>query len=278
MIPATGSSVPGTFRGAAVALDWPEEGVALVTMTRGERMNTLTLDLIQEMGRALDIAQQEKARAFIVTGTDRSFCCGAHIRYFTDDDSPIGHSPTELRDNYLIKIALLFDRFEAMPFPTIAAINGFALGGGCELALSCDFRLIAADARIGLPEVKLGATPGAGGVQKLARHVGRSKALEWILLAAHVPAEEAAQYGLAYAVVEREKLLDAAFELAHRLKALSPMAIAQAKSSIYVSEGVDLRTARRFGLEALALLVGSPDWNEGMTAFREKRMPRFRQQ
>jgi enoyl-CoA hydratase/carnithine racemase len=181
----------------------------------------------------------------------------------------------ELRDNYLVKIALLFDRFEAMPFPTIAAINGFALGGGCEMALSCDFRIATVTARIGLPEVKLGATPGAGGVQKLARHVGRSKALEWILLATHVPAEEAARYGLIYAVVEPEALLDTALELTQRLKALSPLAIAQAKSSVYVAEGTDLRTARRFGLEALALLVGSADWREGMAAFREKRAPRF---
>ncbi len=269
------SSKPTTFRGAAVALDWPEEGVAVATMTRGERMNTLTFDLIDELGRALDLAQAAKARVFIVTGTDRAFCCGAHLPYFTDPDSPTGRSPAEVRDNYLLKIALLFDRFEAMSFPTIAAINGYALGGGCELALSCDLRVIASDARIGLPEAKLGATPGAGGVQKLIRHVGRSKALEWILLATHVPAEEAALYGLAYAVVDRAALLETALRLARQLKALSPMAIAQAKSSIYVGEGTDLRTARRFGIEALALLVGSPDWQEGMTAFKEKRSPRF---
>jgi enoyl-CoA hydratase len=262
-------------RGVAVTLEWIEDGVALATMTRGERMNTLTLELIDEMGCALDVAQQGRARAFIITGSGRAFSCGAHLPYFTDEASPIGGSPTQLCDNYLAKIALLHDRLEAMAFPTIAAINGFALGGGCEMALSCDFRVLAADAVIGMPEVKLGAIPGAGGVQKLARHVGRSKALEWILLASHVSADEAARFGLAYDVVKPEALIDIAMKLAQRLKALSPMAIAQAKSAIYIAEDADLRTARRFGLEALSLLVGSPDWNEGMAAFRDKRAPDF---
>ncbi len=275
MTEPAGNNATGLTPGTAVSLEWIEEGIALATMTRGQRMNTLTLELIDELGRALDVAQQEKARALVVTGTGPAFCCGAHVRYFTDEDSPIGHSPIEVRDNYLVKIAQLFDRFESLPFPTIAAINGYALGGGCEMALSCDFRVLAAEARIGLPEVKLGATPGAGGVQKLARHVGRSKALEWILLGSHVPAQEAARFGLAYAVVDHDNLLLTAVELARKLKAFSPSAIAQAKSSIYVSEGTDLQTARRFGLEALSLLVGSSEWNEGMNAFREKRQAQF---
>jgi enoyl-CoA hydratase/carnithine racemase len=269
------SGAPASFAGAALRLDWPEPGVAVATMIRGPEMNTLTLELIGEMGRALDATLAAKARAFIVTGSGRAFCCGAHLDYFTDSETPIGKSQQEVRDNYLAPIADLFDRFEAMPFPTIAAVNGFALGGGCEMALSCDFRLMAAGVRIGLPEVRLGATPGAGGVQKLIRHVGRSKALEWILLGAHVPAEEAARHGLAYAVVEGEALAEAALDLARRVKDLSPMAIAQAKASIYVAEDVDLRSAQRFGREALALLVGSPDWREGMAAFREKRPPKF---
>lgn len=112
-----------TFSNEAVKLDWLEAGVALVTMTRGAEMNTLTLGLIAGMAQVLDIAEQAKARALIVTGSDRAFCCGAHIRYFTSGDSPVGRTPIELRDNYLTKIALLYDRFEAMPFPTIAAIR-----------------------------------------------------------------------------------------------------------------------------------------------------------
>ena len=121
-----------TFQGAAVDLGWPAEGVALATMTRAAAMNTLTLGLIEELGRALDIATTAEARALIVTGSGRAFCCGAHLDYFTDAHSPIGSSGFAIRDNYLARIAGLFDRFEAMRFPVIAAINGFALGGGCE--------------------------------------------------------------------------------------------------------------------------------------------------
>jgi enoyl-CoA hydratase/carnithine racemase len=157
----------------------------------------------------------------------------------------------------------------------IAAINGLALGGGCEMALACDFRIMSRDTHIGLPEVKLGATPGAGGVQKLQRFVGRGKALEWILTAAHVSAEEADRYGLLTSAVDPEQVLPEALDLARRLRKLSPMAIAQSKMSIHVSGDIDLRSARRFGLEALTALVGSRDWQEGMRAFIEKRPPDF---
>ena len=267
--------MPETFEGVAVALTWPAEGVALATMTRAQAMNTLTLELIAEMGRALDIAAAEKARAFVITGSGRAFCCGAHLDYFTDPNSPIGKSQTDLRDNYLRLIAALFDRFEAMKFPVIAAINGYALGGGCEMAISADFRLMARTAKIGVPEVKLGAIPGAGGVQKLGRHIGRSRAIEWVTLGKHYSAEEAAAAGLVYQVTELDELLPAALALAEEIKALSPMAIAQGKAAVYMAEDADLASAQKYGLEALALLVGSADWVEGMEAFRAKRAPRF---
>jgi len=259
----------------AVELTWPAEGVALATMTRAAEMNTLTLDLIGEMGQALDTCTAEKARALIITGSGRAFCCGAHLDYFTDPNSPIGKSQFDIRDNYLAKIGALYDRFEAMAFPIIAAINGFALGGGCEMAISCDFRVMSSTARIGVPEVKLGAIPGAGGVQKLGRHIGRSRAIEWVLLGRHYTAAEAQEAGLIYAVTDPDELLVAAFALADQLKALSPLAIAQGKSAVYTAEDVDLATARRTGLEALALLINSADWAEGMGAFMEKRAPKF---
>ncbi len=244
-------------------------------MTRASEMNTLTLDLIAELGQALDICAAEKARALIVTGSGRAFCCGAHLDYFTDPNSPIGTSQFDIRDNYLAKIAALYDRFETMAFPIVAAINGFALGGGCEMAISADFRLMAKTARIGVPEVKLGAIPGAGGVQKLGRHIGRSRAIEWVLLGKHYTAADAYDAGLIYEVCEPDDLLSSALALAEKLKTLSPLAIAQGKSTVYTAEDVDLATARRTGLEALALLVGSADWVEGMGAFMEKRAPRF---
>jgi len=263
------------FKGKAVTLSWPSKGVALATLTRAKEMNTLHLDLLSELDRALDIAQDAAARAFIITGAGRAFCCGAHLDYFVDPKSPIGTSQMDIRDNYLLKIALLYDRFEAMRFPIIAAINGFALGGGCEMAISCDFRIMSKTAKIGVPEVKLGAQPGAGGVQKLLHYIGRSKALEWILLGTHISADEADKRGLLYAVTEPEDLLPKALELAEQIKALSPMAIAQAKAAVHVSESVDSKSARRFGLENLALLINSADWKEGMAAFHAKRPPKF---
>jgi enoyl-CoA hydratase len=268
--------LPEAFEGVAVTLTWPAEGVALATMTRAKAMNTLSLELIGELGRALDICTAEKARALVITGSGRAFCCGAHLDYFTDPHSPVGKSNFDLRDNYLAHIAGLYDRFETMAFPIIAAVNGFALGGGCEMAISADFRVMANTAKIGVPEVKLGAIPGAGGVQKLSRHIGRSKAMEWVLTARHYSAQEADMAGMVYAVTEPDDLLPAAMALAEQLKAMSPLAIAQGKASVYVCEDVDLATARRYGLESLAMLINSPDWVEGMAAFHEKRPPRFR--
>ena len=170
---------------------------------------------------------------------------------------------------------MLFDRLEELAFPTIAAVNGFALGGGCELALSCDFRVLAETARIGLPETKIGAVAGAGGVQKLLRHVGRGKALDWILRGTHLDAATADRWGLCSSVVPGDRLLQTAIDLAVELRQLGPRAVAQSKRSIYVSEDADLRTARRFGIEALSILVGGEEWQEGMGAFNEKRAPTF---
>ena len=263
------------FAGAALRLELPSAGVAVVTMTRAAEMNTLTLELIAELGQVLDRCLSIKTRALILTGSGRAFCCGAHLDYFTDPGAPIGKSQMELRDNYLAPIAALFDRFEAMPFPIIAAINGYALGGGCEMAISADFRIMSSTAKIGVPEVRLGAIPGAGGVQKLGRHIGRSRAIEWVTLGKHYTAAEAERAGLLYAVTEPDSLLPAALALAEQIKTLSPLAIAQGKACVYACEDVDLASAQLHGLEALALLINSPDWNEGMAAFKEKRDPRF---
>ena len=267
--------MPEAFAGVAATLTWPAKGIALATMTRATAMNTLSMELIGEMGRVLDICTREKARALVITGSGRAFCCGAHLDYFTDPNSPVGKTNFELRDNYLAHIIALFDRFEAMAFPVIAAVNGYALGGGCEMAISADFRLMASTAKIGVPEVILGAIPGAGGVQKLGRHIGRSRAIEWVLTAKHYTAAEADRAGLLYAVTEPDELLPAALALAEKLKAMSPLAIAQGKASVYGCEDVDLGTARKLGLENLAMLINSADWVEGMAAFHEKRPPRF---
>ncbi|MFG1302094.1 enoyl-CoA hydratase-related protein [Xanthobacter sp. V3C-3] len=259
---------------SALELSWPRRGVALVRLTREREMNTLSLPLIAELGQAIDAALDGRARVLVITGTGRAFCCGAHLKYFAGPDA-IFRERFETRDRYFEPIARLFDRIEAIGIPVIAAVNGFAMGGGFELALACDFRILADTARVGLPEARLGATPGAGGVQKLARHIGRGKALEWILLARHVEAAEAAALGLAYRVVPAGQVEAESLALAATLMDLSPLALAQCKASVHLAGDVDLRSARRYGVEALSALVDSADWREGMAAFVEKRAPAF---
>ena len=257
-----------------LSLSCPAAKVARICLTRESELNTLSLELLDEFSQAIDEALAGKARVLIVTGKGRGFCCGAHLKYFAGPNA-IFTERFDTRDRYFERIARLFDRLEALSIPVIAAIDGFALGGGFELALACDFRILSTRAKVGLPEAKLGATPGAGGVQKLARHIGRGKALEWILLARLIEPPEAEAAGIAYRVVEPEQLEDASLALARELMKLSPQALGQCKASVHLSGDVDLRSARRFGVEALSALVDSADWREGMAAFVEKRAPAF---
>src|SRR5882672_11251601 len=259
----------------AVSLAWPQLDIALATMVREREMNTLSLELLDELGAALEASVSGGARALIVTGQGRAFCAGAHLRYFTRPDPRIGEGGFALRDNYLRRIAALFDRIETLPIPVIAAINGFALGGGCEMSLACDFRLMADHAKIGVPEVRIGALAGAGGVQKLHRLVGRGKALEWILLGSHVTATEALGHGLVTSIHSAGDLMAAAMELASRFRLLGPRAVAQSKMAVRMCGDADLSMARNIGLEALAMLIGAPEWEVGMKAFMEKRDPCF---
>jgi enoyl-CoA hydratase/carnithine racemase len=264
-----------TKAGEALTLTWPQPDIALVTMVREREMNTLSLELLNELDDALTASVAGGARALIVTGQGRAFCAGAHLHYFTQVDPRIGVGSFALRDRYLQPIAAVFDRIENLPIPVIAAINGFALGGGCEMSLACDFRLIADHTRIGVPEVRIGALAGAGGVQKLHRLVGRGKALEWILLGSHVTATEALAHGLVTSIHSAGDLMVAAMELASRFRLLGPRAVAQSKMAVRMCGDADLSTAQNIGLEALAMLIGAPEWQEGMKAFMEKREPRF---
>jgi enoyl-CoA hydratase/carnithine racemase len=261
--------------GKAVALSWPEPDIALVTMIREREMNTLCLELLDELDAALTASVDGGARALIITGQGRAFCAGAHLHYFTKGDPRIGEGSFALRDRYLQPIATLFDRIESLPIPVIAAINGFALGGGCEMSLACDFRLMADNTKIGVPEVRIGALAGAGAVQKLHRLVGRGKALEWILLGSHISPLEALAHGLLTSVHAADALMPAALELARRFRLLGPRAVAQSKMAVRMCSDTDLNTARNIGLETLALLIGGNEWQEGMTAFMEKRPPNF---
>jgi enoyl-CoA hydratase len=274
-MPMSSPQEPTTFAGQAVTLAWLQPDIALATMVREREMNTLSLELLEELDVALTVAVSGGARALIVIGQGRAFCAGAHLRYFTQVDPRIGSGGFALRDNYVRRIAELFDRIEVLPIPVIAAINGFALGGGCELSLACDLRVMADDTKIGVPETRIGALAGAGGVQKLHRFVGRGKALEWVMLGSHVSAQEALQHGLVTSVHPSADLLPAALELAQRFRTLGPRAVAQSKAAVRLCGDSDSATARSIGLEALAMLIDGAEWQEGMKAFMEKRPPSF---
>src|ERR1700750_174947 len=139
--------------GKAVALSWPEPDIALVTMIREREMNTLCLELLEELDAALTASVSGGARALVITGQGRAFCAGAHLRYFTEGDARIGAGSFARGDRYLQPIAAVFDRIETLPIPVIAAINGFALGGGCEMSVACDFRVVADHSKNGVAAV-----------------------------------------------------------------------------------------------------------------------------
>lgn len=263
---------------AGATLDWPLAGVARIALTRPRRHNTLTCELVETLGRLCDEAAAGDARVLVVTGSGRSFCGGAHVDYFADPQSPFYRNPQAIRDRYVGPIVALFARLRDARFATIAAINGYALGGGCELALACDFRLMAESARIGLPEVRLGALPGAGGVQLMGRIVGRARAMEVVLLGEQWTAGQAHDIGLVNAVHADDVLDEATLSLARRLLACSPISIAESKRALYRCETATAEEADRVALDAVVTAACGPEWWEGMSAFAEKRAPAFRRE
>jgi len=244
--------------------------IAVVTLDRPKVLNALNLLSMTELEQVfLDIRQNDEIRAVLLTGAgEKAFVAGADIRELATLSALDGEQAA-------IRGQRIFSLIENCGKPVIACINGFALGGGCEMSLACDFRLMADHTKIGVPEVRIGALAGAGGVQKLHRLVGRGKALEWILLGSHVTAPEALARGMLTSVHAASDLMPAALELAGRFRLLGPRAVAQSKMAVRMCGDADLNTARCIGLEALSMLIGGPEWQEGMAAFMEKRPPRF---
>jgi enoyl-CoA hydratase len=240
-----------------------QDAVAVVTIDRQEALNALDVETLTALRDALgELAEDESAHAVVLTGAgDRAFVAGADIKYMAGlsrDEARkwggLGHEATLL--------------LEVMPKPTIAAINGFALGGGCELALGCDLRYAASNARLGQPEIDLGIVPGWGGTQRLARVCGLGAAKELILTGRPVDAKEALRIGLVNAIAD--PVLDYASEVAGRLAAKSPVALRVAKRLLNLAPGALDQEAEEFGD-----LFASEDAKEGLAAFAEKRPPRF---
>jgi len=264
-----------TRNGESLTLTWPQPDVALVTMIREREMNTLSLELLGELDEALTASVDGGARALVITGQGRAFCAGAHLRYFTEGDARIGAGSFALRDRYLQPIATVFDRIETLPIPVIAAINGFALGGGCELALACHIRLAADNAKFGQPEVKLGIAPGYGGTQRLPRIVGKGIALELILTGRMIDAQEALRIGLVNKVLPAAELANEARQMMKTILAMGPRAVELSLEA--VDQGLDMTLEEGLNLEAnhFGLLAATQDMREGMAAFLETRDAKF---
>jgi len=244
--------------------------VRVLTVVRPARLNALNRASLAELQQLLDhLAADERLRVLIVTGAgDRAFVAGADIAEFEG-------LTAEAAVRYAEAGQRVFRALETLPVPTIAAINGFALGGGCELALACTFRLIAEHAVLGLPETSLGLIPGFGGTQRLARAVGRQRALDLVLTGRQVAADEAAALGLVLRVVPGAQLLDEAHTLAGLLAARAPLALRYAREA--VDGGLDRPLSDGMALEAqlFGLAADSADMREGVRAFLEKRQPSF---
>lgn len=248
-----------------------EDGLVILYIDRQEALNALNIEVLSELREALlEVEKREDLRVLILTGAgDRAFVAGADIREMlpltplqTRRFASLGHEVTRI--------------LERMEKPVIAAINGFALGGGCELALACDIRIASEGAEIGLPEVGLGIFPGFGGTQRLTRLVGRGWASELIFTADPVDAEMAERIGLVNRVVPREKLLDMARALGRRIIERGPLALSLAKTAIQQSQETGLSSGLAYEMEAFSLIFSTDDEKEGLRAFIEKRKPIFR--
>lgn len=244
--------------------------VAILTILRPEVYNCLNFQTLQELrGNIEDLRTNSQVRAVIITGAgEKAFCTGADLKERRN------MSPAQVQE-YLLMIRDTFTAIEKLPKPVIAAINGLALGGGAELALSCDLRFMTDNAQLGLTETSLGIIPGAGGTQRLPRLVGKGKAKELIFTAKRIIAKEALEIGLVNGVVEDSDLLDVAKQLAEKIAANAPLALAQAKFAIDVGAEVDLATGLAIELNAYQALIPTRDRLEGLQAFSEKRTPKF---
>jgi enoyl-CoA hydratase len=252
-----------------IRLDF-EDALAILTIDRPKALNALTSQTLQEMELALrSLGNHSQLRALIVTGAgEKAFVAGADIAEMVD------FSPAQARE-FAGLGHRVFHSMESLSVPTIA-VNGFALGGGCELALCCDLIYAAEKARFGLPEVGLGVMPGFGGTQRLTRAVGRMRAKEMIFSGEMIDAQKAREIGLALEVVPGDKLLEHCRAVASKLAKKSPLGLANAKRVIEYGADGDLRSANELERQAFAMLFGSEDQREGMKAFLEKRPPVFK--
>jgi len=257
-----------TFENLLIARD---EATAIVTINRPAVLNALNAPTLDELRRAiLELKQDEGARVVIVTGAgEKSFVAGADINELAVQ-TPTGGREHALAGQHV------FDLIENMGKPVIAAINGYALGGGCELAMACTLRLAADTAKLGQPEIALGLIPGYAGTQRLSRLVGKGKAMEMILTGAPIAAEEAQRIGLVNRVVPAAGLMTQARALAAQLAANAPIAMRYIINAVNKGEEMPFAEACQYEATLFGLVASTDDMKEGTTAFLAKRKPEFR--
>lgn len=245
--------------------------IATITINRPKSLNALNTEVLDELFLAVDaIASNEEIRVLVLTGSgEKAFVAGADISELAELN-PL--SAKHFVTNGHKTMAAL----QNLSIPVIAAVNGFALGGGLELALSCDFIYASENAKFGLPEITLGLIPGFGGTQRLSRIIGRNKAKEMIFTGKMISAEEAAQLGFVNLVVPGDQLMESAIKTASAIAAKGKVSLNLAKQTINQGLDVDLATGCKMEIDAFALCVASEDAREGTRAFLEKRKPEFK--
>jgi len=250
-------------------VETPSAGVTLIRLNRPEALNALNSQLLGELGAALDVAEaDESVKCLVLTGSDRAFAAGADIKEMSDKSYA-----QMFATNFFGAAGQRVERFRK---PIIAAVAGYALGGGCELAMLCDFIIAAETAKFGQPEINLGVMPGIGGTQRLPRAVGKAKAMDMVLTARMMDAAEAERAGLVSRVVPADKLLEEALAAAAKIAAQSPLAVMMNKELVNAAFETTLATGVGMERRLFHSLFAFEDQKEGMAAFVEKRKPDFK--
>jgi enoyl-CoA hydratase len=247
------------------------DGVTLIRLNRPDALNALNSQVLGELIQVLDAAEADDAvRCLVITGSDRAFAAGADIKEMSSKTYA-----EMFKQNFF---AALGDRIAAFRKPIIAAVAGYALGGGCELAMLCDFIIAAETAKFGQPEITLGVAPGMGGTQRLAHAVGKAKAMDLVLTGRMMDAAEAERAGLVSRVVPADRLMDEAMAAARKIAGLSPLAVMMNKELVNASQEMGVTQGVRLERRLFHSLFAFDDQKEGMAAFVDKRKPQFKGQ
>lgn len=250
-----------------------EDAVGVLTLNRPEALNALTAGMLDRLGGLLaEIEAGGAVRVLIVAAAgEKAFCVGADLKARSQEYAEDGAG----RDPLAERVRRVFAQIEGLPVPVIAALHGYVLGGGLELALACDLRLAAEGARFGFPEAKVGSMPGAGGTQRLTRAIGPARAKELMFTGEHIDAAEAYRIGLVNRLVPREGLLEGARALARTIASRAPLSLRAIKAAVNLCPDASLEAGLAFERTAHAVLRVSHDRREGIQAFVEKREPHF---